>query len=213
MTAHTRRRRALEPAACMACGAVEGGVHSGESEPGVFQVIEFSAQPGVDAVALLTLDGKTRSHVIGLSGLLIGALVTGITLSGEPLKLPNCFALMTVRTLQSGMSSHERETIVVFLYPLQNDVPSFDGMALCAIGPHLPAMNVGVAVGTVRSGVREHRLGMTLGTSHSLVQAAKRIFRCVVIELRNRADGLPACGRMAVLARNIQVAMGAARDR
>ena len=213
MTAHTRRRRAFEPAARVACGAVEGGVHSGESEPGVFQVIEFSAQPGVDAMALLTLDGKTRSHVIGFGGLLIGALVTGITLSGEPLKLPHCFALMTVRTLQSGMSSHERETIVVFPHPLQNDVPSFDGMALCAVSPHLPAMNVGMAVGTVRSGVREHRLGMTLGTSDSLVQAAKRIFRCVVVELRNRADGLPACGRMAVLARDIQVAMGAARDR
>ena len=99
MTAHARRRRALEPAASVACGAVEGGVHSGESEPGVFQVIEFSAQPGVDAVALLTLDGKTRSHVIGLGGLLIGALVTGIALNGEPLKLPNCLAFMTVRTL------------------------------------------------------------------------------------------------------------------
>ena len=213
MTAHTRRRRALEPAARVACGAVEGGVHSGESEPGVFQVIEFSAQPGVDAMALLTLDGKTRSHVIGLGRLLIGALVTGITLNGEPLKLPNCFALMTVRTLQSGMSSHERETIVVFPHPLQNDVPSFDGMALCAVSPHLPTMNVGVAVGTICSGVREHRLGMTLGTSDSLVQAAKWIFRCVVIELWNRADGLPACGRMAVLARDIQVAMGASRDR
>lgn len=106
MTAHTRRRRALEPAACVACGAVEGGVHPGESEPGVFQVIEFSAQPGVDAVALLALNGKSRGHVIGLSGLLIGALVTGVTLNGEPLKLPNCLALMTVRTLQSGMSSH-----------------------------------------------------------------------------------------------------------
>lgn len=169
MTAHTRRRRALEPAACVARGAVEGGVHSGESEPGVFQVIEFSAQPGVDAVALLALNGKSRGHVIGLSGLLIGALVTGITLNGEPLKLPNCLAFMTVRTVQSGMSSHKGETIVVFPHPLQNDVPSFDGMTLCAVSPHLPAMNIGVAVGTICSGVREHRLGMTLGTSDSLV--------------------------------------------
>lgn len=209
MTAHARRRCALVPAACVAGGAVEGGVHSGESEPGEFQVIEFRAQPSVDAVALLTLNGKSRGHVIGLGGLLIGALVTGITLNGKSLELPNCFALMTVCTLQSGMASHQRETIIVFPHPLQNDVPSLHRMALCAVSPHLPAMNVGVAVGTVRSGVREHRLGMTLGTSHSLVQAAKRIFRGVVIELRNRADRLPPCGRMAVLARDIQVAMGA----
>src|SRR5207245_9405526 len=99
MTAHTRCRRTLEPAACVACGAVEGCVHFGESESGVFEVIEFSAQSGVDAVALLSLDGKTRSHVIGFGGLLIGALVTGITLNGEPLKLRNSLAFMTVRTL------------------------------------------------------------------------------------------------------------------
>ena len=55
------------------------------------------------------------------------------------------------------MSSHKGETIVVFPHPLQNDVPSFDGMAPCAVSPHLPAMNVGVAVGTICSGIREHR--------------------------------------------------------
>ena len=213
MAAHTRRRRALEPAACVAGRAVEGGVHSGESEAGEPQVIEFGAQPGVDAVALLALDGKAQGHVIGFGGLLIGVLVARVALDGKSLELPDRLALVAVRTVQSGMASHQRETVVVFPHPLQNDAPSFDRMTLCAVGPHLTAMNVGVAVGTVRSGVREHRLGMTLGTSHSLVQAAKRVLRLVVVELRECADRFPASGRMAVLARDIQVAMGAPRDR
>jgi hypothetical protein len=210
VAAHARRRRAFVSAACVAGGAVEGGVHSGESEPGKFQVVKFSAEPRVDAMALLTLDGKTRGHVIGLGSLLIGALVTRVTLNGESLELPDRLAFMAVGALQSGMSSHQRETVFVFLHSLQHDVPSLDGVALCAVGPHLAAVNVSVAVGTVHSGIRKHRLGMTLGASHALVQAAKRIFCCVVIELGNRADGLPACGRMAVLARNIEVAVGAA---
>ena len=101
----------------------------------------------------------------------------------------------------------------MFLYPLRNDVPPFHGMALFAIGSHLPAMNISVAVGAIGSGVREHRFRMTLRARHSFVQATQRISGLVVIELRNGADGLPACRRVAVLAGNIEVAMRATRDR
>lgn len=53
---------------------------------------------------------------------------------------------------------------------------------------------------------------MTLRASHSLMQAAERIFRRIVIEFRNCTYRLPACGGVAVLARNAEAAMGAARD-
>jgi hypothetical protein len=213
VAAHARRWRSLVPPAYVARRAVEGGVHPRESKPGDFQVIELRAQPGVDAVTLLALYGKTRGYVIWLGRLLICALMAGITLDGKSLELSDRFTLVTVRALQSGMASHQGETVVVFPHPLYDDVPSFDCMALCAVRPHLTAMNVGMAVGTVRSGIRKHRLGMTLGTSHSLMQAAKRVVRLVMVELRECANRFPASGRMAVLARNIQVAMGAARNR
>jgi hypothetical protein len=111
------------------------------------------------------------------------------------------------------MSSHQWEAVIVFPYPLQNDVPPFHGMALFAVGSHLAAMNVSVAIGTIGSGVREHQLGVTLRASHSLVQAMQRVFRLIVIELRDRTDRLPTHRRMAVLAGNIEVPMRAARNR
>lgn len=151
--------------------------------------------------------------MIRFRGLLIGALVAGITLDGESLELPDRLALVTIRTIQSGMSPHQGEAVIVFLYPLRNDVPPFHGMALFAIGSHLAAMNISVAVGAIGSGVREHRFRMTLRARYSLVQATQRISRLVVIELRNCTDRLPSCRRVAVLAGNIQVAMRAARDR
>jgi len=60
----------------------------------------------------------------------------------------------------------------VFLYPLGIDVPALHGVALLTIGTHLASMNVGMTVGTVRSSVREHWLGMALGTGNTLVQSA-----------------------------------------
>lgn len=45
-------RRSLVLAADMTSGAVESGMHAGEREAGVFQMIKRGAEPGVDGVAL-----------------------------------------------------------------------------------------------------------------------------------------------------------------
>ncbi len=50
--------RALVLPADMACRAVEAGMHPGKGKSSELQMIEFSAQPSVDGVALLALDGK-----------------------------------------------------------------------------------------------------------------------------------------------------------
>jgi hypothetical protein len=44
------------------------------------------------------------------------------------------------------------------------------------------------------------------------MQAAQRVLGFVVIELRHRADGLPSHRGMAVLTRDIQIAMGTSRN-
>ena len=188
-------------------------MHPGKCKPGELQMVKLRAQPGIDRVALLTLDGKARGHVIGFGGLLIGALVARITLNGKPLELPDRLTLVAVRTIQSGVSSHQWKAVIVFLDSLQNDVPPFHGMALFAVGSHLPAMNVSVAIRAIGSGVREDWLGMTLRARHSLVQATEGISCLVVVELRHCTDGLPARRCVAVLTGNIEVPVRAARNR
>ena len=65
-------------------------------------------------------------------------------------------------------------------------------------------MNIGVAILTILPHIREYRFYVALYALHSLVHAAQRIVRFVVIEFGDRANGAPARSGVAVLARNRQ---------
>lgn len=109
------------------------------------------------------------------------------------------------------MCSEQREAVLVLIYLLHRNLPSLYGVALFASSAELPLVNVGVAVGALLSHVREHWFGVALCAGDSLVHAAQRKARLVVIELRQAADGFPSAQRVAVLARHIQRAVRAPR--
>jgi hypothetical protein len=111
-------------------------------------------------------------------------------------------ALVTLVALHHSVRPEKRESIGVILNGLHGDVPTGDGVALGAIGPHLTAMNVGVAVRAIFPDISEDRFDVALRAGNFFVHAAKGISRGVVVELRNGADRNPACICVAVLARN-----------
>lgn len=213
VAAHAGGRRSRVLSTRMTGDTVQGRVHPGQSEVREFQVIKLRAQPGVNRVALLALDRKPGSNMIGCGRLLVSTLVAGVALGRKSLELPDRLAFMAVRAIQARVSSNQRKPVIVFLHPLKDDAPALHGMALLAVGTHLPAMDVGVAIGAVCSCVRKHGLGMALGAGHSLMQATERVFSVVVIELRNCADGLPSRRGVAVLTGYIQVSVRTARGR
>ena len=86
---HTVRRRAFVFAADMACVAVQRGVCAGKREARKLQVVECSAEPGVDTVALLAGDGKSGLNVTRASGCLVIVSVAGIALRRQSLELAN----------------------------------------------------------------------------------------------------------------------------
>ncbi len=145
--------------------------------------------------------------MVGRSRLLVGFLMACIALDRKPLELPYRLAFVAVGAVQAGVAAYQGKPIVVFSHPLKNDTPALYGVALFAVGPHLTAMDVGMAISAVCARIREHRLGMALSAGHSLVQAAQWEFRLVVIELRNRTDRLPPDRGVAVLTGDIQVAV------
>jgi hypothetical protein len=98
------------------------------------------------------------------------------------------------------MRSDQRKTVFVCPYRLQGHVPAQHAVALGAIRTELPAVNVGMAVGTLRAYIAEHRLRMALDALHFHVHATEGIAGLVVVELRNGADGLPTRLRVAILA-------------
>jgi hypothetical protein len=110
------------------------------------------------------------------------------------------------------MTSYQREPVVMLFCALGYQAPTLYRVTLFTARTHLPAMNVGMAIGAIRPHIREDWLGVALGTGNTLVLAAQRIFGCIVIEFRNRSNGLPSHRSVAVLARNTQAAMRASRD-
>ena len=110
-------------------------------------------------------------------------------------------------TLQRGVRSNQRETVLVILDGLDGDVPTLYRVALLAISAHLPFVNIGVTISASRAHIREDRLGVTLATPHILVHAAQRILGFVVIEFGHSTDRLPPNRSMAVLTRNVQISV------
>ena len=113
--------------------------------------------------------------------------------------------------IHRGVRSGQRKAVVVLLDLLNRNLPSANRVALLAIGSQLPPVNIRVAVLASLPNVGEHRLYVALGAGHRLVHAAQRISRLIVIEFGNGADRLPSARGVAVLARNVQIAVRAVR--
>jgi len=138
--------------------------------------------------------------------------VAGIALRGhrlEPAGRPSFVAGIAVHR---SVRPSQGKAVVMLLHLLNGDLPSQDRVALLAICSQLPLVNVGVAVLAILSNVGENRPNVTLSATHRLVHAAQRIFRLVVIEFWNSADGSPSARGVAVLTGNAQVAVWTMRS-
>lgn len=92
---------------------------------------------------------------------------------------------------------------------LDGDPPSFHCVALLTGGAELALVDVGMTIRALQPDVAEDRFSVTFHAGDILVHAAQRIACLIVIEFRDASNRLPTAKRMAVLAGNIQSAMGA----
>ena len=99
----------------------------------------------------------------------------------------------------------------MLLHGLQRDLPAFYCVALLALCAELPAVNIGMAVRTLRAHVGEDQTCVTQPALHRFVHAAQWIARLVMVEFRKIADGLPTGESVTILASLIQRAVRAAR--
>lgn len=99
------------------------------------------------------------------------------------------------------MCPDQRKPILVIPDSVQRDLPAPNGVALLAVGAHLAAMQVGVAVRALLADIGEDEAGMARRAVQLLMHAAQRIAGLIVVELGDRADWLPTRVGMAVFAR------------
>jgi hypothetical protein len=98
------------------------------------------------------------------------------------------------------MGTHERKTIRMVFCARQRNTPTSDGVALLAIAPHLPAVEIRVAIGALPAHIAEHKLGVTLPAFHAGVHPSQRIGSVRMLEVGKRPDWFVARGGMAVRA-------------
>jgi len=164
-------------------------------------VVELRIQPGVERVAGLAGRGEVCGRVIGISGLLKIAQVAGHTGRRQSLELANGCALVALLARHGGVSAEEGKAILVILDLLHGNLPAQHRVALRAVGAEFTAVNIGVAIGAILSDVGENRPGVALRAFHFFVHATERVAGFIVIEFRDRPDGPPSGGSMAIFAR------------
>jgi hypothetical protein len=123
---------------------------------------------------------------------------------GEPLELADGRALVAILALHRCVRTEKWKAILVVVDLLYRDLPALNGVALRAVRPHFPLVNIGVTILAILPHVGEYRLCVALRARHFLVQSAQRILGLIVVEFRNGADGAPSGGAMAILAGNRQ---------
>ncbi len=152
-------------------------------------------------------DRELAGDVIRICRVFVVGRMARIAVGRHGLELAVRRTLVAGIAVDRGVSAGQGKAVVVLLHLLNRDCPAANRMALIAIRAQLPLMNVGVAVLAAQAHVCEYRFYVTLDAGHGLVHAAQRIPCLVVIEFGNGADRLPGTGRVAVLARNIQIAV------
>lgn len=170
MAGITIRRSSTEFSVRVASGAFERGVHTGQGETGEFQVIEFRPHPTVQGMAALADDRKVQCAMVEHRG---GVLprVARITFRTEPEELARGRSGVAVLALQERMCTNQWESVLVFLDRLHPHLPSFDCVTRLAVCAELSPMDVGMAVRTFCSDVREHEAAMALPTHDALVHS------------------------------------------
>jgi hypothetical protein len=91
------------------------------------------------------------------------------------------------------------------------NAPPLDRVTTLTGGAELAPMNVRVTERAVLRGFAEYRSDVAAGTGNLPVLAEQRVLCLVVVELGNRPNRSPRLGNVAVLTRNLEVAMRIAR--
>lgn len=134
-------------------------------------------------------------------------LVAGVTGGRQALELAGSGAGVALLAVSQRMCPDQRKSILVIPDCVQGDLPAADGVALFAVGAHLAAMQVGMAVGALLAHIGENEAGMAGRATQLLVHPAQRIAGVIVVKLGSCTDWLPTRAAMAVFARDCQRAV------
>lgn len=171
------------------------------------RVVELRIQPVIHPVTSVAGSREAGGDVIRVRRCLEIRSVAGITGCGHGMELAVGRSFVARIAVHCRMCSSQREAVVVLLDLLHRDLPAPHRVALLAVGPQLAPVDVSVAILAALTNVGEHGLDVTLNAGYRLVHPAQRITCLIVIEFRDSANRPPSVRCVAVLTRNVQIAV------
>lgn len=196
----------------MARGASRGNVRTSERERRYhFAVIECGSRPRIETLMALLASGWVESVLVcSVRRISRGVEIrhmARVASRRKPQEIPLRRVLVAFVALHHGVHAEQGEPVEVLRNLLHRNLPAVHRVALRAIRSKLSAMDVRVAVGAILANVGKDRFHMAAGARDLFMHAAQRILRSVVIKFGDRANRRPTRRRMAVFARNIEVAV------
>lgn len=170
------RRGALVHIVDVACAARQRGMCSGQCIACVLQVVELCVEPRVHGVAAFARGWKAGGDVIECRRAEV-FLVAAVAGSRKACELARGCIFVTVFALQKRVRTNQRKAILMVANLLERNLPTLDAMAALTIGAKLAAVNIRVAIGTLRSNLFEDKIGVALCAGHLGMHAAQRIAR------------------------------------
>jgi hypothetical protein len=197
MAGRTRGRESGEHIVFVTLPALQRHVSAGQGELRQ-AVIEFGVMPGIELMACITGDRDIGCHMIWNLGSLIVLEVTRYTRCAQPRELADRFSLMTGLAINSCMSAHQREPVLMSFYGLQGYIPAPDRMAFFTLSTKLTAMYVRMTIGTPNPRFRKNEVFVARATRNARMHSAQGEVGFVVVEIRVGTNRAPAGRGVAI---------------
>jgi len=191
--------------AFVAGSAIERRVPTRQDESRVPAVVEAVAAPAVGAgVTRLTRYGEFGCLVVRRFDGGVVPCMAGDTIRAQATIHAGCRTFVARLAIRGFVCAEKRKPVRVVLPGGQRNTPSANRVTLLAGTPHLPAVEIGVAIGTLLPDTGKNRFGVALPTFHACMHPAEREKSLGMFEIGEGAHR-PITGRsVAVAAGNFQ---------
>lgn len=189
----------------VAGSAIERRVSARQNESRNPAVVEIVAAPAVRAgVARLAGRGKLCGLMVRRPNRGIVSRVAGHAIRAQTPEYACRRAFVARLAIRGFVGAEKRKTVCVTFSRREGNAPPTDRVTLLAGAPHLAAVKIRVAIGTLLSDTGKNKPGVALPAFHARMHSAERERSLGVFEVGEWANRPVAGGRVAAAAGDFQ---------
>ena len=150
-------------------------------------MVEYRIVPALRLVAAFASLRQVHYLVVRPLGRLVVLFV-----AGDAVCIQSAPQFMAVCAGHCGMGTGQGKFFSMILGCFQPLIPPHNRVALFAVAPLFPPVNVRMTVGTFLPDICKHQISVAERAVRILMQPSERVARFLMIEIRGGSDGRPA---------------------